>query len=57
MDFSDCPPECVNNQLSSKLTPLEITLIVVALVFLFLLIFGGLNMLKKVKKMKNQETF
>ena len=41
--IGDCPSDCCNNRkdgMSSKLTPLEITLIVITLIFLFLLIFS-----------------
>lgn len=59
--IGDCPPDCCDNSrsdgMSSKLTPLEITLIVITLIFLFLLVFGGLSMIKKVKKINNKETF
>lgn len=53
--INNCSPECcenLNSTKSAKLTPLEITLIVITIVFLFLLIFGGLSMLTKSKKMK-----
>lgn len=50
-----CPPDCCDNypsRFSPKLSPLEITLMVVSLIFLFLLIFGGLSIIKKAKQMK-----